>query len=348
VWSAVEIPEYLRVRITVTDHQGREVESGRDIRLLRGPRPDAPAALESSSWKGAQAQWERTGIRRWDFDRLPESIALEGRLSAYPALVPAEAGVKIRLFQDVAEAQNVHRKGVEALLSLHLTRDLKFLRRSLTLPAEGIRGAGFLGGAAEIEKAMYRMLLRALLQRDIRSGEAFETHVKSAAATMLEQGRELKKRVGKVLAAYGDAVTALLLIERAAQSNRDTLATCVQIREEIETLVPRDFLEIYRPEDLAHLPRYIKAAQTRAERAANDPAKDRSRTDRVGVFVKAYRRMQADLSPHASPEKREAVEAYRWMVEEFKVSIFAQELKTRYPVSEKRLDQRRREIERML
>ena len=86
----------------------------------------------------------------------------------------------------------------------------------------------------------------------------------------------------------------------------------------------------------------------RAERGANDPEKERSKAAQVDAFTEALHRMTAELSPRASQNKRQALEDYRWMIEEFKVSLFAQELKTPFPVSSKRLEKKRKEIERMV
>jgi ATP-dependent helicase HrpA len=92
----------------------------------------------------------------------------------------------------------------------------------------------------------------------------------------------------------------------------------------------------------------VRALQIRAERGANDPRKDGIRAAQADELVRGLGKLVDTLSPMATPEKREAVEGYRRMVEEYKVSLFAQELKTLFPVSLKRLDERRREIERMV
>ena len=112
--------------------------------------------------------------------------------------------------------------------------------------------------------------------------------------------------------------------------------------------MPPDFLDIYTPERLAEIPRYLRAMEVRATRGANHPEKDQSKLLQAEPFLRAFEEMDKSLSPHASQEKREAVESYRWMVEEFKVSLFAQELKTPFPVSLKRLEDKRKEIERMV
>ena len=116
----------------------------------------------------------------------------------------------------------------------------------------------------------------------------------------------------------------------------------------MEGLVPKDFLDRYTPDRIAHLPRYLKALKIRAERGAYDRDKDQEKADRIKPFTEALRRNLADISSHASLEKRKRFEEFFWMVEEFKVSVFAQELKTPFPVSAKRLEKKLREVERMV
>jgi ATP-dependent helicase HrpA len=99
---------------------------------------------------------------------------------------------------------------------------------------------------------------------------------------------------------------------------------------------------------LTHLPRYLKAFEIRAERGAHDPEKDKSKQAQVQEFAEALREMKESINPATSEEKRAAVESFRWMLEEFRVSLFAQELKTRIPVSRKKLEDARKEVERML
>ena len=97
-----------------------------------------------------------------------------------------------------------------------------------------------------------------------------------------------------------------------------------------------------------HLPRYLKAVEMRAERGSYDMEKEQKKAAAVAPFTEALRRNIKDLSPRTSLEKRETLEEFFWMVEEFKVSLFAQELKTPFPVSVKRLEKKLRELERMI
>ena len=109
------------------------------------------------------------------------------------------------------------------------------------------------------------------------------------------------------------------------------------LAEELASLVSSRFLERITYDRLTHLPRYLKALLIRAERAALNPAKDQERLRQLAPYQDALKKLQAQ--PARSPEAQRQLEAFRWMVEEFKVSLFAQEVGTAMPVSPKRLDQ---------
>ena len=108
------------------------------------------------------------------------------------------------------------------------------------------------------------------------------------------------------------------------------------LAEELASLMPPDFLDGVAFDSLRHLPRYLKALTLRAERAANNPLKDAERAKAVAPYQAALARLQA--TPPAIPDAAGRVDAFRWLLEEYKVSLFAQELGTAVPVSPKRLD----------
>jgi ATP-dependent helicase HrpA len=151
-----------------------------------------------------------------------------------------------------------------------------------------------------------------------------------------------------VLDSYSQTRQTLQAIERAFRSNQALIGICTLIREELDTLVPGNFLKLYPVERLVQLPRYLKGLQIRAERAANDPLKDQRKMAQVGPFIQAIQEMASDLSSQSSKGKRDAVEDLRWMLEEFKISLFAQELKTLFPVSVKRLEEKVKDLGRMV
>ncbi|MEI9865999.1 MAG: DUF3418 domain-containing protein [Limisphaerales bacterium] len=107
--------------------------------------------------------------------------------------------------------------------------------------------------------------------------------------------------------------------------------------DELDALLPRKFLEVISFTQLAHLPRYLKALATRMERAKLNPVKDKERAQQLAPYLAALQKLEAN--PPKPLEARQRLAEFRWMIEEFKVSLFAQELGTAVPVSPQRLDQ---------
>jgi ATP-dependent helicase HrpA len=348
VWQMVDVPDHLKMRISVTDQEGREVKAGRDLSLMGRPAVPSSGHTEKAVWSEAQAEWEKTGITSWDFDSLPESIPLGPHLIAYPGLEPSADHVNVRLFQTLEEASKSHKKGVQSLYCLQLAKELKFLKRNLTLTKKGVDGVGYFGGERIVEKALYQHVVKALFHRDFRERELFYDHMKKVEGSILSRGKELKDQTIRILQAYHRTRMALHNIENANQASREVLTLCGRVREDLDTLVPQGFLEHYTIDRLVQMPRYLKGMEIRAERGAHDPEKDKKKSTETEVFIQSFHSMMEELSPHASTSKREAVEAYRWMVEEFKISLFAQELKTQFPISKKRLEKKKAEIERMV
>ena len=218
----------------------------------------------------------------------------------------------------------------------------------MTLPDKGSDGTDYFGGRHAVGEALYRHVVEALFQKDFRSGESFYAHAKSLEGSILSYGMALKDQTILVLNAYDRTRTVLHTLENAGKTNKEIISLCGLIREDLDTLVPKNFLALYPLDRLAQLPRYLKGMEIRAVRGANDPEKDKKKQAEAELFIQSYREMVKELLPHASPEKGVAVDAYRWMVEEFKISVFAQELKTQFPISKKRLEEKKAEIERMV
>jgi ATP-dependent helicase HrpA len=349
VWASVEIPDHLKMRVSVTDQEGREIESGRDIGLLGQKATDLPPGEETAAWKKARMQWEKEGLTQWAFDSLPLQITVADSIEAYPGLEAEGTHVNIRLFRTPDEARRSHLEGVRKLFTLQFSKDFRFVKHDLALPEKGTRGVAYFGGARVVAKALYGCLLKLLFQKDIRTREAFMAEAEAMRSSLFSRTRELRDQVLKVLDGYEQTRSTLHRIEGANGSNTAVLKMCARIREDLERLVPVNFLEIHSPERLGQLLRYLRALEIRAERGAYDPSKESQKMDRAAAFIEGLNGLtQDDPIRTSSQEKKAALEEFRWMIEEFKVSLFAQELKTLFPVSEKRLEKKLKEIERMV
>ena len=349
-WDTGNLPDYLKMRVSVTDHEGREIDSGRDAEVFarHSAGGESSGLPDGASWKAVRQEWERDGITTWDFDSLPERIPAGPHLFAFPALTPSEDSVSIRLYHSLEEAREVHSKGVMTLCTLRFAKELKFLRRVLTLPATVQVGAAHFGGVDAVRGAVMDSLLETLFRSDIRSRESFESHVEEVAPTIRSQALSLLAAASEVLEAHHQVLIVLHRMESSRAAHGGVKDLCATLRDKMERLVPRDFLLRYAPDRLAHLPRFLKALTIRAERAAYDVGKDREKMERVAPFVEVYRALSEALPAHATEEKKQALERFRWLIEEFEVSVFAQEVKTSEPVSAKRLEKLHREIDRMV
>jgi ATP-dependent helicase HrpA len=351
-WSTESLPDYLKMRISITAPDGKELRSGRNAALLRR---DVGGRVKSDEFEAARRKWEKKGISRWDFGELPELVSDSGNKKAnwiaYPALETDPAthkSVNLRLFRRRVKAIASHRAGVTTLYVIHFSKNLKLLKRQLVLPADVRFMADYFGGARKLLQQMYDRVIEKLFAKNIRSGDAFYVHAESVAAKIFPTGRELLDKTIPVLTAYHDARSRIYKLQQANRANGKAVSFFEGLTRELERLVPPTFVAIYDIRRLDHLPRYIQAAAIRTRRAVVDFEKDRAKSTEIMKFTDGLNQLLKALSPSVSDEKRQTIEDYFWMVEEYKVSVFAQELKTAIPISEKRLDKKLKEIGRMV
>jgi len=187
-----------------------------------------------------------------------------------------------------------------------------------------------------------------LLEADIRTAEAFASHAERVRPLLLPRGQEVLKTARPLLKNLYDVTELFRTLEIANRDSRPFLTFLAGLREELAALLPADFLIRYDEGRLIHISRYLRALALRAERGAVHLEKALVRAAEIRELSDRRRVIGEGLPSYASGEKRKAIEELGWMIEEYKVSLFAQELKTPFPISRKRLDARMEEIERML
>jgi ATP-dependent helicase HrpA len=278
---------------------------------------------------------------------------------AWPGLALEEDQVNLRLFRTRSAARQASRAGVRRLLELALQKDLAWLQkdlRGLSALEQLLAGMTSVEGlqAAAFEHLKNHLLpdepfpvlteanFRAAVEQARRRLPGLSLQLGDRLEGILKLRQEILRRYGPPpLPVTGHSRTLpdlkLLGVKPIAAPAKPNLVV-----SELESLLPARFLETVPFERLAELPRYLKALLTRAERAALNPVKDQERARQLAPYRQVLGRLQAE--PPASLAGRRELEAFRWMVEEFKVSLFAQELGTALPVSARRLDQ---QVERM-
>ena len=346
-WPVENIPDHLKMRFSIVNEKGEEIRSGRDLRSLQENIPDGG---ESTVFKAAKEQWEKEGITPGEFEDIPESITLQGKGGnegpAYPALERGkDSSINIRLFKDMQKAKTAHMKGIAALYEIRFRKEMKFLKNSLTLPQEIKKEANYCGGAKQIENALYRKIVRAIFERNIRKREEFLEYAKSAGRNTLSEGQKLLQLVIPAVKMRVEVGETLYRLERANIANKSANDFIADLRKDIDRLMPENFVELYESERLSDIPRHLRAIMIRAERGMAHLEKDKIKADRLKPFADRLEEMLKEVSS-SSEEKKRAVEEYVWMVEEYRISVFAPEIKTRDSVSPKKLKEKIADIER--
>lgn len=347
-WPTVTLPEHLKAKIEITNASGKRIATSRDPAILQqknavGAPGDRLARLRTA--------WEQAQITPQTFPDLPETLetALPGTdpWVVFPALVSEGEHVALRLLPDANQAQAAHLQAVRQLFRDHFSKDLKFLRRKLLLPEYLAPAARYFGGSRALEKQIEDKLTKDLFTRNIRTAAAFKDHAEAVSARIINCGDELVATVKRVIEAYRDAYTAIDELRIKSFANGPAAGLLTTLAAELPKLVPENFVSLYEPERLPHLVRYVRALAIRAQRAMDAPEKDQKKATQIDRHVSRLRELLKGFTDATSGEKRSAVEKYFWLIEEYKVSQYAQELKTVEKVSPQRLNRLYADILRM-
>ncbi|HUH65922.1 MAG TPA: DUF3418 domain-containing protein, partial [Syntrophales bacterium] len=345
LWNTDALENRLDPRFSITDDKGRELAAGRDIRSLQR---DAVGRAQSDAFDRAKRIWEKTRLTTWDFGDLPYAVSLQGISGyAYPALEPNEGFANLRLYENKQEAIKSHRGGVSVLYRNYFKEELKYLKKAIALPPDMKKWADPIGGAKAMESIILEKLVFDLFSKDIRSQDDFFSYTREVKGRILPAGQDILNVLRPCLRSYYETLQALRRLAAANRMNRPALAYLDYLAEELRGLMPKDFLLRYGTDRLARIMTYLKALAIRAERGIAHVDRALAKTEEANIFSDSLRDMISNKST-ASEEKLRLIEEYRWMIEEYKVSLFAQELKTPSPVSRKRLENKRQEIERII
>ena len=343
LWSAKALPDHLRVRVEVVDSNDKVLCASRDLveiqTLLHSSSREVSrkaASTENAAWRAARAKWEGEPATEWKFGDLPTSVLVEEKhgvpVLAYPGLKALPAGVAVRLFATPEDAAAATRPGVEKLLGIHLRHDLGWLEKDL----KALRMLGALTATlvpldqlqADALEGIRRWVCDATrLGRAGTPLPAERRGTESAPYLLTKSSFEralagAKQDLKGLVPKLGDWLKEIFTLRLALETHAQPYPG---LAEDLAALLPPDFLRTTPFERVRHLPRYLKGRQARADRWKRDAAKDAQRAAELAPFVAAVKK----LGPAASE--------LRWLVEELRVSLFAQELGTAEPVSTVRL-----------
>ena len=350
MWSDADLPDYLKPRIAVIDYKGRVIQSERNIHKLLKQSQFGTKKIQNTEtlWLDAKQKWEKKGITRWDFGDLPAYISISDQINAYIALVPGDHCVNIRLFSSQYEAENIHLQGVYQLYSLYLSKEFKFIRKRIFFPQATTPGVVYFGGSLSVENSIFKALTHTLFYKPFRTQNAFESYAKEILPHIQSKLKNYTSVIESIMNELYETRSLIHTLETNNCANALLINFYHKLRIDLTQLIPESFLDIYKIDRLEQLPRYLKGIQIRAKRGSINYDKEKSKASELQPFEDALHQLVKDITNKTTQDKRDALEDLYWMIEEYKLSLFAQEIKTSFPVSPKRLNAKIADIKRMI
>ncbi|MER7503585.1 ATP-dependent RNA helicase HrpA [Nonomuraea pusilla] len=324
-WQLDQVPDHLRITYRVIDERKRTVAEDKDLDALK--RRLAPRLRRTLSEAGDDI--ERTGLRGWSFGTLPK-VFEQGRMKGYPALVDARDSVSIKIFETEAEQRRSHWTGTRRLLLLNVTNPAKSLLGGLSNQAKLALSRSPHGGAVALFDDVVNAAVDKLMHDlggpawDPAGFDRLHQHVR---AELHDTAAEVLGRVEQILSVWHAAGTRLDALRPGAATD--------DVRDQLGRLVYPGFVAATGYRRLPDILRYIRAVERRLTKLPEEPWRDEEWMQRVHKVEDDYHDLLEKLPP-ARRGDPDVVEV-RWMIEELRVSFFAQTLGTPTPVSEKRI-----------
>lgn len=336
LWQEVQLDDYYRMNIIVLDEQGKRLDSGRDLPQLRERYRDRlQASIES-----AGPDLEQTGITQWTLGELPEQTQFKRggiAIRVYPSLVDEGDSVALRMQDNPEAARWLHRTGVARLALLQMGEPVRYLHKELLRGKDIGLTMASLGSREQVASdltlaAMVQLMTEQWPDANVRNQQAFDALVESVRTALVPRATDLADQLYK-------ALVLLVEVRKILKSNRNALMlafTLSDIKQQLDQLFGKGVL-VHMPVDtLRHYQRYLKAILLRLEKAPQNVQRDKLAMAEWSAVAEQWQALceqageyRALLTPQLSD--------MRWLLEEFRISLFAQTIKTLTPVSAKRL-----------
>ncbi len=330
-----ELRPHLFMNFRLTDEHGGTLAISRNLAELRAEyRGRVEQAYATAEVRHEAAAGDASGVTAWTFGELPELMEVKvgaGTTVGFPALVDMGESVRLTAFDTEEKARAEHRRGIARLFALQLAAQVKAIEK---LP--GLRELALQFMTLGTEKELREQLIAVTLERTClmdplpNEESAFATRREAARGRILLVAQEILRLLGNIMSEHAALAKKLTAVQKAFPQ------ACADIGAQLAELMPKRFIATVPFERLQHYPRYLKAISLRLEKARSDPARDtRLMADWQGLGRPWERERNAMLK---SGQQNDAfLDEFRWLLEELRVALFAQELKTSSPVSVKRL-----------
>ena len=326
-WAAFRLPEHCYFNLRIIDDGGQELAMGRDLIQIQQQLGKAAA----TTFRDNTQEFERNNVTAWDIGTLPESIKFargKQQLTGYLGLQKEKDGrIALRLFDTSAAAEQAHRLGVIELMKLQLKEQIKDLNKGIQGFTQAAMLLKHINADTLRDDLTQAVCDRAFIGEDElpRNEKAFKEQIKRARSRLPAVKEALSRYLQETAAAYA---------ELNGKLGKHPLTHLM--RQRLQTLLAAGFATRTPWAQWPRLPIYLKAMTLRLEKYSSNPARDAAREADIQELEQMWQEKTDGLVKQGLPVSDDLT-AFKWMIEELRVSLFAQELKTPYPVSVKRL-----------
>ncbi|HIF9180193.1 TPA: ATP-dependent RNA helicase HrpA [Photobacterium damselae] len=332
-WNLDQIPDHLKMTFRAVDHRNRKLRENKDLYELKDSLKEK---VQQTLSQVADDDIEQEGLKTWSFGTLPERYQQKRggfEVRAYPAIVDNNDSVGIKLFETEEEQHRAMQQGQRRLILLNIPSPIKYLHDNL--PNKSKLGLYFnpYGRVLDLIDDCIACGIDKLIEQKggiVWQPEAFEALKDYVRAELGDTVVEIAKQVEEIL------TTAFNINKRLKGRVDLTMAFALSdIKAQLEGLIFKGFATECGWKRLPDILRYMRAIERRLEKLPIDPNKDRVHILKVESMVNEYKELLNKI-PKGQPIP-ENVKEIRWMIEELRVSYFAQQLGTPYPISDKRI-----------
>src|SRR5690242_654915 len=325
------LPAHLSMNFRVIDEHGRQLAMGRNLAQLRAELGEAAGEQFAEAAQAAAPSEKVTG---WDFGDLEEVAEIRRgsqTLIGYTGLVDHGDAVSMQVFDSAGKARQAHRVGLRRLFMLQLREQARYAEKNLPgMQAMAMQFSAF-GSADELRSQLLAATFDRACMQDPwpRTRIEFERRRDEARSRVTLLAQEIARVVAGILSENAT------LQKKLQQMGKVFPVACRDIQESIGRMLSRRFIEQTPYERLQHFSRYLKAAVLRLDKVRADPRRDARLAAELAPLQAQWQREHLKQAKSGEPDAR--LEQFRWMLEELRVQLFAQELRTPVSVSVKRL-----------
>ena len=326
-WAAFRLPEHCYFNLRIIDDGGQELAMGRDLIQIQQQLGKAAA----TTFRDNTQEFERDNVTAWDIGTLPESIKFargKQQLTGYLGLQKEKDGrIALRLFDTTEAAEQAHRQGVIELMKLQLKEQVKDLNKGIQGFTQAAMLLKHINADTLRDDLTQAVCDRAFIGEDElpRNEKAFKEQIKRARSRLPAVKEALSRYLQETAAAYA---------ELNGKLGKHPLTHLM--RQRLQTLLAAGFATRTPWAQWPRLPIYLKAMTLRLEKYSGNPTRDAAREADIQELEQMWQEKTDGLVKQGQPVSDDLA-VFKWMIEELRVSLFAQELKTPYPVSVKRL-----------